>query len=805
MQLIKKYWIPTIAIVLLLAMFFLAYRPTLFNFFIADDFWRITWAYAAGENPKLLLEKFFGSWQGCFICNPPAEYDFVYRPLLQTVFYLGYKTWGANSVCFRLLNLITELLCGLMLGQVIISLNQKAIDHKFLTKIQVRTWGFLSAALFIFYPLHSEPVNWINDIMDPLEALFILFCLWCYIQWRSNSNKWLLTLSIISAILAFLTKEMAAALPPTIFIYELLLGKSTNETIKTTSIPLLFNRFYKSIIATLPYWLILVLYLCWRKIILGDFIAGYPDSMCYPTLQGWLHGLLAIFIPINTLVIGSHSYIFKLWHVALVVMISLTVFATLKTTKNNYKVLSFIVCWFALCIVPVYKVFPTLMSCGTGSRLAYLATAPLCAFLTYGLAMFSSGNRFSYLCRITALIALVLATQILFANNLAWAEAGLLTNNVLRQLKDYYKNVADDPFVFITGLPTNHKDIFAIGVLGQLTRKPIMDRDINNCARLDFGEQHISLGFLKQAVDTNKQQIHLLYWDSSTQKLMPVSIPPQNVIFTHKWQGDALKQIIRVFPLPSMPTPELHWLRDGTLELASPTRHSAMTAIELDLPKIPCWSTDYLILKAQFIHHKDFSIFGQSELHFTNAIAKDYSREFRAYDHCNSSVNPTQEWQEIIFPLRNIAAWNMGNTCFNMRITLPIESSIKISEISIPKTENLLPKVYLQQSSSDPPGLINLNSQDKLQRLQYDARSISGSKRAILEVIPCSNSFEYWRSKIDKMTFSKASSSRYGQFIIYRKEFPIKDSFYKARIKILDNKGNQIGFPSDTFFIYAGS
>ena len=58
---------------------------------------------------------------------------------------------------------------------------------------------------------------------------------WCYIQWRSNSKRQFLIVSIITTILALLTKEMAVALPPTIFMFELLIGSKGINTNKNSS------------------------------------------------------------------------------------------------------------------------------------------------------------------------------------------------------------------------------------------------------------------------------------------------------------------------------------------------------------------------------------------------------------------------------------------------------------------------------------------------------------------------------------------------------------------------------------------
>ena len=260
-------------------------------------------------------------------------------------------------------------------------------------------------------------------------------------------------------------------------------------------------------------------------------------------MQGWLQGLRCIFVPINLLIIGTHSYVFKTWHIALLVMLLLTGIAAYKRKWAGIKTIGFLGIWFCLCLMPVCKIFPVDMSCGYGSRLAYLATAPICLLLTYGIAMFSTGSRISFLCRSAAVIVIGLAAIILNANNLAWAEAGQLTNKIVREFKNYYRNTAGDPLTYISGLPMlSEKGINAsVGLYGGMDSVPTMDRTIHNCKDLDSNDQFTSFGFIKEAITDNRKRINLLYWDYEAKVLKPVTVVPAD--HNHKlWQGNSLKR-----------------------------------------------------------------------------------------------------------------------------------------------------------------------------------------------------------------------------------------------------------------------
>jgi hypothetical protein len=173
LQILRKYWSPAIAIILILIAFALVYQPTLFNFLVADDFTYMVWLKNVLQHPETILKIF---WCSNVEIPPPAMHMF-YRPLFPAMLFLESKLWGFNSVYFRLINLVTELFCGLTLGLVVISLSKKSFEESPLLNQQAFIWGLFSTLLFIFFPLHSESANWIAARMDLLVTLFILLSL----------------------------------------------------------------------------------------------------------------------------------------------------------------------------------------------------------------------------------------------------------------------------------------------------------------------------------------------------------------------------------------------------------------------------------------------------------------------------------------------------------------------------------------------------------------------------------------------------------------------------------------------------
>src|SRR5262249_31404955 len=155
--------------------------------------------------------------------------------------------------------------------------------------------------------------------------------------------------------------------------------------------------------------------------------------------------------------------------------------------------------WFVLAIAPYYKIFASQMDTDIGSRHAYLSTAPLSVFLTYGIATFSVESSLPWLFRILSLITLGLCALVLYINNLVWAEAGNWTNNLVKELIVQSRKMKDRQLVYVLALPSSDpKGIYCVGSLWWMTQKPFLDKDMRNIMRIEE-EFYISSASIKQA------------------------------------------------------------------------------------------------------------------------------------------------------------------------------------------------------------------------------------------------------------------------------------------------------------------
>ena len=670
---IAKAIIP-IALVSLVVL--LAYSPTLFSFFVGDDISFTVWLNSASTHPELIWKEFCGPWMG------GTEVKF-YRPFVNALMAGEYLIWGANGLCFRITNLLTELLAAFMLTQIVLALGNRegseqpvSTMQQFASTKQLFVWAIYSGALFALYPLHCEPVNWLIGRQDLLMTLFSLCSLWCYIKWRVSSQTKFFAGSLVSAILALLCKELAVIVAPLILAYELFFEQRSEGAPWR-------KQLLAAVKQVLPHGLILVAYLCLRKLLLGDFLGGYPDSMTFIGdrslwIQSWIQSLRMMIVPINALVLGAHSPITIAWHILLILSAMLSIIALWRLNGPGRRQFGFMCFWILLSLAPLYKIF-NIDTTVLNGRLAYMATAPLCVLLVYGISTFSAKS-FGLILRISFAAYLALASIILFQNNLAWAKAGNLTNRVIQQLKSFYQMTPGDPFVYVAGVPLFYQGAYvAVNANSGITKKPFLNRDINNCKLVNPHDQSIAFGPIKDAISDQKFSAKLLYWDMTELRLKPVLLPAQANGRMRTWESKQLKEILQVIPDDHV---HQSWLEDGALEMVSVPGGKQNSILEIGVKGVDCWTADFLKLNIRRGADSSTNFPAGMELLFKNNIVRSYTLAERFH----VDVQPHLTEQQLLIPLRNNPNWSMGGKCFGMELLIPRNSAIVIQGVSISST-----------------------------------------------------------------------------------------------------------------------
>jgi tetratricopeptide (TPR) repeat protein len=155
------------------------------------------------------------------------------RPIMQLSFALNYKMHGFNVTGYHIFNLTIHLLNALLVYWLTIltfrtlSASPYLSDYSFKTSYHYGWIPLFTALLFVSHPVQTQAVTYIVQRGASLSTLFYLVSLVTYIKARlsESSRKARYTFyaaSIISAILAMKSKEIAFTLPVMVFVYELM-------------------------------------------------------------------------------------------------------------------------------------------------------------------------------------------------------------------------------------------------------------------------------------------------------------------------------------------------------------------------------------------------------------------------------------------------------------------------------------------------------------------------------------------------------------------------------------------------------
>lgn len=167
-----------------------------------------------------------GSLIGKSLTSGSGRLSNYYRPVLFFGFSLEYQIFGSTGAIYHFDSIIIHFAGGIAL-------------FFFLTKLfKNKPLAFLTTLFFLIHPIQTEAVSYASGRGDPLSFFFIMLSLY----WSMSNKRNMISLSLISFVLALLSKEIALMTPGLIFIISLFSkGSITKKNVQ------------KSIIHTLPY------------------------------------------------------------------------------------------------------------------------------------------------------------------------------------------------------------------------------------------------------------------------------------------------------------------------------------------------------------------------------------------------------------------------------------------------------------------------------------------------------------------------------------------------------------------------
>lgn len=167
------------------------------------------------------------------------------RPLTDLTFALNYTLDGTNPDGYRLVNIFIHILNSFLVYLLILfalsTIKPPSANSSKSKRMAGNVWGLRCAALagalfFALHPLQTMAVTYIAQRYTSLAAFFALACIGFYILARQRFKHvspagpaaWIFfALAILSAVLAFLSKQNTAMLPGLILLTEISLFSRT--------------------------------------------------------------------------------------------------------------------------------------------------------------------------------------------------------------------------------------------------------------------------------------------------------------------------------------------------------------------------------------------------------------------------------------------------------------------------------------------------------------------------------------------------------------------------------------------------
>jgi tetratricopeptide (TPR) repeat protein len=166
-------------------------------------------------------------------------------------FALNYQFGELNVVGYHVVNLLIHIFSSLLVYTLIRATFRTPALENTLNVKQNAIFAFVVALIFVSHPIQTQAVTYIVQRVTSLATLFYLSALVCYVRWRLTRgtadsllntfrSPWYL-LSLLSALLAMKTKEIAFTLPLIILLYEWFFFGKPGRKLLAQMVPLLLT------------------------------------------------------------------------------------------------------------------------------------------------------------------------------------------------------------------------------------------------------------------------------------------------------------------------------------------------------------------------------------------------------------------------------------------------------------------------------------------------------------------------------------------------------------------------------------
>ena len=320
------------------------YLNSLHNQFVFDDLPLIR------DNPSIRNLARLPAYLFAGIDNAP------YRPLRWISYAIDYRFSGLNPVAYHASNIILHCVTAIILYLTIAALTGSG-----------RT-AFFAACLFAVHPVHTDSVTYISGRRDILSTLFYLLGFFIFLRSRQKNRPGLLSLALVSYLLAIASKEMAVTLPAIFFIYDFINNMSSDGPLFRRSAASLKKIASRHKLFYLCFLTPAVLFTGYKVLIKSPsnkigFYGGELYIQLLTLAKILVYYIKQLFYPVT--LIADYSFnsfplvtsIFEPAAFLSIIALSLIAFVTVKLLLSN-SIMAFAIIWFFVTLLPVCHIFP---------------------------------------------------------------------------------------------------------------------------------------------------------------------------------------------------------------------------------------------------------------------------------------------------------------------------------------------------------------------------------------------------------------------------------------------------------------
>jgi hypothetical protein len=338
---------------------------------------------------------------------------------------ISYQLWGLHPLGYHLSSILLHIL-----NSLIVFLIAKEL-------LPGKSWraGF-AGLLFAVLPVHSRVLSLIFCLpADTFPSFLYLAAFLCFMRFRATGRVRYLGLSTLAFAGCLLSKEIAVTLPVMVVSYDLFRKLWGENGVPAGDSPVRERPWRELIVSYLPFAVLLLAYLAWRRIAFGSFLkedawvsiwstylqegvsgpAGLlPQLVCLgrylKSLQ--VFNLGKLLLPFPAAVLGFVLGLYLVWALSLLRRRS-------ECPKSIAVILYFGVVWYLISTLPLLAISPD-------SRYLYLPAVGPCiavAFLVLP-ACRAPRKEAGYLRFLGAVLLICISACQLWKDNTQWAHEG---------------------------------------------------------------------------------------------------------------------------------------------------------------------------------------------------------------------------------------------------------------------------------------------------------------------------------------------------------------------------------------------